>query len=287
MSKKERQFLAVQKKALQEAKLLTKLKTGKVKVLGISGSARDPSGMAKEESNSERLLKICLEQCKKLGAEAELLSLREYDIKPCQACYSTINTHCHYPCSCYPKGTPAGDDMSNILYDKVLAADVLLFATPINNFKISSYLSLFLDRCISLDGSLAPAEIKNTKDKELNRQQMRFIAAHADPEKSGSGMLRRFAGKVGGIIVTGHESGASLAISSLFLTLNHFGVLFPPFSTVAALASYCQTTDQDKKIVLSACYTDEVKLLAENVILAAQLARKTPATDWRYDNRTN
>lgn len=41
--------------------------------------------------------------------------------------------------------------MSNILYDKILEADAIIFATPVNNFKISTLMAAFIDRCISLD----------------------------------------------------------------------------------------------------------------------------------------
>ena len=100
-------------------------------------------------------------------------------------------------------------------------------------------------------------------------------------------MLRRFLGKVGGIIVTGHEAGASMTISSLFLTLNYFGMMFPPFSSVYAMSSICNSTYQDKKIVISECYTTEIKLLAENLMTMAKWSRKTPVTEWKYNYGAN
>ena len=168
--------------------------------------------MAQEDSNSERLLAACLQHCNKLGANSEMIKLRDYRIEYCKACYSTTNTQCHFYCSCYPKGTPTGDDMSNILYDKILEADVIIFATPVNNFKVSSLMSLFLDRCISLDGSLKPANPDFTKDRNLNIKHTKFVHMSADKKIPGSGFLKRFAGKVSGIIVTGHEEGAALVI---------------------------------------------------------------------------
>jgi len=141
-----------------------------------------------------------MNECKKLGAKTEIIYLRKYEIKPCKACYSTTNTQCHYPCSCYPKGTKEGDDMSNILYDKVLNADAIIFATPVNNFKVSSYMSLFVDRLISLDGSLSPLNPSAPKDVELNKKHTKFIELTANNQVNGSGFFRRFSGKVGGII---------------------------------------------------------------------------------------
>jgi len=263
-------------------------KNEKITILGISGSARDESDMAKESSNSEELLSKCLKFCEELGAKTEIIKLRDYDVKYCKACYSTANTQCHFYCSCYPKGTPAGDDMSNILYDRILEADVIIFATPVNNFKISSLMSLFLDRCISLDGSLKPADPKNPKDKKLNIKHMKFIEMTADSDIPGSGMLRRFQGKVAGIISTGHEEGTSMAISSLFMTLNHYGMMFPPFSTLYAVASVCESTYEDKKRVLSmGCYGDELRSLARNVMASAKIVRNAKKINWDSDLKQN
>ena len=280
-------FKKVRAVALAEATQMGKKKTGQIKVLGISGSARDDQDMAQEKSNSEELLERCLGFCEKLGASMELLPLRKFDIKYCKACYSTTNTQCHFYCSCYPKGKSGGDDMSNILYDKIIAADVIIFATPINNFKISTLMATFIDRCISLDGSLQPANPKTPKDKNLNIKHMKYIELTADNNLPGSGLLRRFLGKVAGIIVTGHEAGASMVISSLFMTLNNFGMIFPPFSHVYALSSVCNPTYQDKKIVLADCYTEEVRLLAENLMTMSKMGRKVSPTIWKYDYTAN
>ena len=280
-------FKKVRENAIKEAKEMSQRKNKKIKVLGISGSARDEFDMARESSNSEALLKNCLDYCKKLGAETELIPLRKYKIEHCKCCYSTTNTQCHFYCTCYPKGTPAGDDMTNILYDKIIGADIILFATPVNNFKISTLMAAFIDRCISLDGSLGPANPKNPKDKELNKKHMKFIELTADNDLPGSGMLRRFLGKVAGIIVTGHEEGASMVISNLFMTLNHFGMLFPPFSNMYAMSSVCNATYEDKNVVTSGCYDEQIRLLAKNVMTAVKISRECRSTDWKYDYREN
>lgn len=279
-------FQTIRKDTIRQAQKLGKSK-GKMKVLGISGSARSEFGFAQENSNSEELLKRCLRNFEKLGAKTELVPLRDHSIKPCNACYSTTNTQCHFYCSCYPKGTPQGDDMSNMLYDKVLEADAIIFATPVNNFKMSTMTGAFIDRCISLDGSLAPANPKSPKDKYLNIKHMKFIEFTADNDIPGSGLLRRFSGKVAGVIVTGHEEGASMVISTLFMTLSHFGMFFPPFANMYAMASVCNSTYEDKKIVLSECYAEDLKSLAANVHLAVKMVKKSPATAWKTDARSN
>jgi len=281
-------FKRVRTAAIAEAKLMDSAHSSrkKIKVLGISGSARDEDDTAAENSNSEELLKICLANCKKRGADTELIQLRKYDIRHCKACYSTTNTQCHFYCSCYPRGQ-SGDDMTNILYDKLLGADMIIFATPVNNFKISTLMAAFIDRCISMDGSLKPANPKMPKDKELNKKQMEYIKLTAEQDVPGSGLLRRFLGKVAGIIVTGHEEGATMVITNLFMTLNHFGMTFPPFSNMYAMSNVCRSTHDDKQIVLSDCYKSETDLLAENVMNAAKMLRKSKPTSWVYDYTEN
>jgi len=286
-SKKWRgRFLEIQKQALKEQKELVKnfFKPG-IRVLGISGSARDQFDMAQENSTSEWLLEKCLDEAKKLGATTKILPLRKYDIRPCKACYSTTNTQYHYKCSCYPQGK-LGDDMTNKIYDLVNEADIIIFATPVNNFKISSYLSLFLDRLISMDGSLYPADPKNPKNKELNKLHSEFISKHAD-ERLGSGFLRRFAGKIAGVIVSGHEEGASMAISSLFMTLNHYGFLFPPFSTMYAIAGVTNGTDADKQKLQTPFFEDEARYVARNLITAAKISKRKNDYTWHYQGDIN
>jgi hypothetical protein len=111
---------------------------------------------------------------------------------------------------------------------------------------------------------------------------MKFIGLTADDSVPGSGLLKRFTGKVAGIIVTGHEEGASMAISNLFMTLTHYGMIFPPFSNVYAVSSVCNPTYADKPIITSKCYKTEAKLLAKNIVGAAKLAADKKGV-WRYE----
>lgn len=278
-------FIEIRNKTIKDVK--AEIKHSSLKAIGISGSARDEHDMAMENSNSEYLLKTALEELEKDNIKTELIPLRNYDIKYCKACYSTTNTQCHFPCSCYPKGTTRGDDMSNILYDKILEADIIIFATPVNNFKISSLMALFLDRCISLDGGLTPADPTSVKNKKVNIKHTEFITSTADQNIPGSGFVRRFAGKVAGIVVTGHEEGAALAISSLFMTLNHFGMVFAPWSNVYAMSSITMPTFKDKSIVNAEVHKNNIRLMAKNVATMAKKIHAMKNEDWKYDYSSN
>lgn len=116
---------------------------------------------------------------------------------------------------------------------------------------------------------------------------MKFIKLTADNNLPGSGLLKRFSGKIAGIIVTGHEAGAAMTISSLYMTLNNYGMLFPPFSHLYAMSSVCSPTYKDKPIVLNDCFAEELKTLANNVILAAKLVKNCRPTDWKNNYSAN
>ena len=108
----------------------------------------------------------------------------------------------------------------------------------------------------------------------------------ADPEIRGSGFLRRFTGKTAGVITTGHEEGASMVISQLFMTVNHFGMAFPPFSNMYAMATILRGTYIDKEYSTSPAFVKEAKDLARNLVESAKILReKNPA--WIYDYSSN
>ncbi|MFA6429410.1 MAG: flavodoxin family protein [Patescibacteria group bacterium] len=282
----EERFAAIQAHAMQEAaEMRERLSEPGLRVLGVSGSARDRLDMAQEDSSSEWLLMKCLDEMKMQSAETKLLKLRALDIRPCKSCYSTTNVQCHFKCSCYPEGE-RGDDMTNKVYDLMTWADAVIFATPVNNFKMSSHMALFIDRLISMDGSLMPADPKDPKNVELNKQHTAWIEKHAGSEP-GSGFLRRMAGKTAGIIVTGHEAGASLTISSLFMTLNHYGFVFSPFSNMYAMNTIAESTDKDAHIQRSRVYEAEARMLGRNVLRATRLAKQMGEDAWEYETAIN
>ncbi|MBU2522787.1 MAG: flavodoxin family protein [Nanoarchaeota archaeon] len=280
-------FKRVQKDALKEAQKIKKHFFQKeIRILGISGATRRADDCPHSDSHTDWLLEKSMEHCKKLGAKIEIVKLWDYNIQPCKGCYSTANAQCHYKCSCYPEGTEYADDMTEKIYDKIMWADAIIFATPTHNFKISSPMSLFLDRCISMDGSLTPANPNHMKDKILNIKHTKFVELTAGRE-FGSGFLRRFTGKTAGVIATGHEIGLSMAISSLYMTLTHFGMVFPPFSNMYATGDYCQGLYADEKIIRNSCHEEDAKQLAENVFNMAKSLKENPKIWWEYSGKAN
>jgi len=109
-------------------------KSDSKKVLVLLGSPR-------KKGNSTTLAKKIVEGAEAAGANVEQVYLHGQNIAPCQACYA-----CQKPDS---KGCVIDDDMQPI-YNKLLATDAWVFASPVYWFSMSAQTKLCLDRCFGL-----------------------------------------------------------------------------------------------------------------------------------------
>jgi len=103
-----------------------------MKVLGIMGSPR-------RQSNTEILLDRALAGAKKMGAEVEKVAVSELKVHPCLEIYA-----CRKDGKCAIK-----DDMQQ-LYEKLLEADHIVFASPIFFYGLTSQAKAIVDRCQAL-----------------------------------------------------------------------------------------------------------------------------------------
>jgi NAD(P)H-dependent FMN reductase len=103
-----------------------------MKILAIWGSPR-------RGGNTEILLNAFLDGAAQGGAAVERVALRELKISPCQEIY-----HCFKDGTC-----PIKDDMLP-LYDKLVAADVVVLATPIFFYSVTAQAKAFIDRTQAL-----------------------------------------------------------------------------------------------------------------------------------------
>jgi len=100
-----------------------------MKVLGISASPR-------LKGNSDLLLRQALAGAESAGAEIEYIRLAELKISPCIECNA-----------CYKTGRCVIEDDYQMLMQKAIEADRLIFATPIFFMTVSALAKLFIDRC--------------------------------------------------------------------------------------------------------------------------------------------
>jgi len=129
-----------------------------MKVLAIQGSPRPKA------SNTEILLQEFLEGARSQGAQTETIYLKEKEIHHCGGCYT-----------CWAK-TPGvcvfKDDMPELL-EKVRNSDILVYATPLYNFNMTSLLKAFQERLLPLvDPHLIKAEkaYRHPSRYEANRK---------------------------------------------------------------------------------------------------------------------
>ena len=93
----------------------------------------------RSKSNSEILAQQALRGALAAGNHAELITLKDKDIRFCKGCLA-----CQKTMKCV-----IGDDVAEIL-GKVKAADTLVFVTPIYYYELSGQLKTLLDRLNTL-----------------------------------------------------------------------------------------------------------------------------------------
>lgn len=109
--------------------------------------------------NSHKLCEEFKRGAEETGNEVELISLRENKINYCIACYSCRNT-----------GKCFQNDGMNEIIEKMIDADVLVFATPIYFYDVAGQLKTFIDRILP--------QYTKIRDKDFY-----FIATCADGRK--------------------------------------------------------------------------------------------------------
>jgi len=114
---------------------VTQKEEKRVKILAIQGSPRP------KVSNTEILLREFLKGAQSQGAETETIYLKDKDIHSCVGCYT-----------CWAK-TPGvcvfKDDMPELL-EKVRDCNIIVYATPLYNYNMTSLLKAFQERLLPL-----------------------------------------------------------------------------------------------------------------------------------------
>jgi multimeric flavodoxin WrbA len=103
-----------------------------MRVLGIMGSPR-------RQSNTEILLDRALEGAREGGAEIEKVLISKLRISPCLEIYA-----------CFKDGNCSIRDDMQALYDKLLEADHIVFASPIFFYGVTGQAKVVIDRCQAL-----------------------------------------------------------------------------------------------------------------------------------------
>jgi multimeric flavodoxin WrbA len=196
------------------------LKAQEIKVLGISGSARQKAGM----SNSERILLQALDMAKKFAAVPRFIRLQDLKIYDCEGHYSQDPGYCTYPCQDSMKYE---DDQMQIVYEAILDTDVLILATPIRWNNHSALMQKFVERMNCIENSDVWFGKKLIKDK------------------------------VAGLIVIGHVDGVQHVAGNLMNFLNWLGFHMPQDMITSWVGPNDEDTTKDLDEIQKNPYTQE------------------------------
>lgn len=106
-----------------------------MKILAVQGSPKGSKG------NTDVMLQEFLRGAQSAGAETETIYLNKVSVKHCTGCYGCwVKT----PGKCVLK-----DDMAMLL-EKVRSCDVLVYATPVYVYSMTSLMKAFVDRMLPL-----------------------------------------------------------------------------------------------------------------------------------------
>jgi multimeric flavodoxin WrbA/putative sterol carrier protein len=106
-----------------------------MKVLALNSSPR-----AEGQSKTNLMLTSLVEGMQDAGAEVEAIELRRKTIKNCIGCYTCWTKT---PGKCIHK-----DDMTDELFPKWLASDMVVYATPLYNYSMNATLKAFVERTL-------------------------------------------------------------------------------------------------------------------------------------------
>jgi multimeric flavodoxin WrbA len=198
---------------------------GDIKFLILNGTLK----LKDKFSHTRTLCEFLMPFLNAEGAEGEIVDLVEYQINP------GVETH-----------EGEGDEWPEIL-NKVLEANIIIFATPIWWGTHSSITQRIIERMDALND-----ELLETGKSEL-------------------------ANKVGGIVISGAEDGAENIIGQICNFLVWNGVTIPPACSLSYLGEYAGTKDalleQFKK---SKPVSQMAETMSRNLVYLARLLRANP-----------
>ena len=97
-------------------------------------------GSPRQQGNTAALLEPFCQELKHGGAETEVVRLYDRDIRPCRACRACQKDWTMFGC-------PQQDDVHSI-FDRALAADLMVLATPIYAWYCTAPMKALLDRLV-------------------------------------------------------------------------------------------------------------------------------------------
>jgi multimeric flavodoxin WrbA len=190
----------------------------------------------REFSHTDTLCELVIEDLRPYNVACEIVRLVDFNIKP--GIKSNMGR---------------GDAWPGIL-KKVLAADIIVFATPVWWGIQSSLMQRVIERLDEL---------------------------HEEILETGKS---RLANKVGGIVITGGEDGEQHITGNIANFLLSLGVTLPPSCTVTYLGDYTRATKRSLGKRFREENGDSIETMARNLVFFARLLRENNIPEEGNDN---
>ena len=111
-------------------------------ILAIMGSPR-------KDGNTHSLISKILDGAKDMGAETEIIFLRDLEIKECDGCHI-----------CWKGNECSKEDDMNLIYPKIIENDILIFGTPVYWYGPTALMKAFVDRFVFFNCPVNRIKIK-------------------------------------------------------------------------------------------------------------------------------
>ena len=112
------------------------------KILGVMGSPR-------KNGNTDILVSKILEGSNEVGAETEMIYLKDLEIKECNGCHA-----------CWDGKECSKHDDMNDLFEKIMACDVIIFGSPVYWYSVTALMKAFIDRFVYFNSPKNREKIK-------------------------------------------------------------------------------------------------------------------------------
>jgi multimeric flavodoxin WrbA len=184
-----------------------------------------------EISNTQILSEFLANHLKSNDTESEIIRLADYNIKP--GVFTSIDS----------------DDWPAI-FEKILEAEIVIFATPVWWGSQSSLIQRVIER------------LDEIHDEIMNSGRSRLT------------------NKVAGIVVSGDSDGAQHIIGNLANYFAALGLTFPPFGSLTVLwPGFAKKSNKSPKEImkyLEDTYTSTAKKAAQNLTFIANMIKNNP-----------
>ena len=179
-----------------------------MKILALNSSPRSGG-----QSKTELMLTHLVSGMRAAGAEVDTVNLREKTIRPCAGCFTCWTKT---PGTCIHR-----DDMTKELFPKWLAADLVVYATPLYHYTVNAVMKKFIERTLPiLQPFFGEANDRTHHPLRAKHPKAVFLSVAGFPEMSVFDLLSAWVGGTygrAGMVVAEIYRPAAESMTSAFL----------------------------------------------------------------------